>query len=94
MSPSTTQNSKYLGVWLTPSLNWKNQMQALVEAVTEKGNALLYFRASPLQCMQIIDRCIKPCITYSFPTGAYTMCDIARLDSLINKINKYIRQAM
>ena len=31
---------KYLGVSLTPSLNWKHQMKALVEEVTEKGNAL------------------------------------------------------
>ena len=61
---------KYLGVLLTPSLNWKHQIQALVEEVTERGNALLHSMASPLQRLQVLEHCIKPYIAYSFPTGA------------------------
>ena len=36
----------------------------------------------------LIETCIKPYITYSFATGAYTKNDIARLDSLVTQIAK------
>lgn len=77
-----------MGVWLTPTLKWSFQMSELVQSIVDKGNALLSSMASPSQCLQVLETCIRPYITYSFATGAYTKNDILRLDSLLTQIAK------
>ncbi|GAB4813564.1 hypothetical protein N2152v2_000610 [Parachlorella kessleri] len=74
---------KYLGVWLTPTLNWRRQMAELVATVKTKCNALLASMASPKLRLRVLQSCIQTLIAYSLPTGAYTSQDIARLDSLV-----------
>ena len=80
---------KYLGVWLTPSLNWQHQMTNMVETVVDKTEAILRCPASPKQKLQLIHTLLKPYIRYSLSTGAYTASDIARLDSLLAQAARF-----
>lgn len=83
-----TEPYKYLGVWLTPSLNWRHQMSELTVSVIEKAEGILRSMASCKQKLRLIDSLLKPYIGYSFCTGAYTTRDIARLDSLVAQVAK------
>ena len=83
------QPYRYLGVLLTPSLNWTHQMQALAEAIIDKADGILRSMASSAQKLRMIDTLLKPYIRYSFCTGAYTAADIASIDSLVSRLAKY-----
>ena len=79
---------KYLGVWINPSMNWSHHMKALASSVVEKGENLLQSGAYGTNRLLFIENCLKPHIKYSFVTGAFTLNDIARLDSLVARIAK------
>ena len=78
----------YLGVMLTPSLNWKHRVMALGEAVIEKADGILRSMASDRQKLRLIDTLLKPYIRYSLSTGAYKASDISSLDSLVARAAK------
>ncbi len=80
---------KYLGVWVTPSLNWQHQRAALAEAAVEKADSILRCPASAAQKQRLLETLLRPHIRYSFSTGAYTAADIARLDSIMSCAAKF-----
>jgi hypothetical protein len=80
---------KYLGVLLTPSLNWTHQMSELTVASIERADGILRSMASCKQKLRLVDTLLKPFMEYSFSTGAYTINDIARLDSLVAQVAKH-----
>ena len=80
---------KYLGVWLTPTLNWRHQHKALKESAIETADAILRSPASAAQRLRLIETLLRPRIRYSFATGAYTAADIAQLDGLLACTAKY-----
>jgi ribonuclease HI len=79
---------RYLGVLVTPSLNWRHQIEALGEAVIEKADGILRSMASSTQKLRLIETLLRPYIRYSLSTGAYTSADIAHLDSLLVRAAK------
>ena len=80
---------RYLGVLLTPSLNWSHQRAALVDTVIEKADGILRSMASDEQKLRLIDTLLRPHIRYSLCTGAYNSADIACLDGLLTRLAKY-----
>eukprot|EP00887_Chlorella_sp_A99_P004114 scaffold23.g4114.t1 len=59
LHPHTT-SYRYLGVWLTPSLNWQHQIRELGNALIEKVGGILRSMASPHQKLRLIDMLLKP----------------------------------
>ena len=80
---SPTEPYKYLGVYVTMTLNWSAQMANVCKAIKEKGESLQGSLASPDQCIRIIQTCIQTVVAYSFPTMAYTPNDIRLMDAMI-----------
>ena len=80
---------KYLGVWLTPSINWRHQQAALTEAAIDKADSILRSPASASQKLRLLETLLRPFIRYSFSTGAYTAADITRLDSIMSCAAKF-----
>ena len=80
---------RYLGVLLTPTLNWQHQRVALLESVIEKADGILRSPASDAQKLRMIDTLLRPHIRYSLCTGAYTSQDIACLDSMLARVAKF-----
>jgi len=81
-----TDPYKYLGVHVTLTLNWSAQMTHVCKAVRDKGDLLQGSLASSDQCIRIIQNCIQPIVSYSFPTMAYTPNDIRLLDAMIARV--------
>ena len=73
-----------LGVWVTPTLNWRHRQRKLVEVARERSEAILESSASPKQKLIMIQTSLKPYITYSFPLGIQSHEDIKELDSIIS----------
>ena len=80
---SPTEPYKYLGVYVTMTLNWSAQMAHTCKTIKEKGESLQGSLASPDQCIRIIQTCIHAVAAYSFPTMAYTPNDIRLMDAMI-----------
>lgn len=74
---------KYLGVWITLTLDWSHQLKATMEAIRSKGAAISSSMASYRQRLHMIKTCIKPGITYCFSLAPYTDKQITKLDNLI-----------
>lgn len=79
---------KVLGVWVTPTLNWKHQQRGLMETARERSEAILESNASPKQKLAMIQASLKPYITYSLPLGIQSNQDIAELDGVISRTAK------
>ena len=77
-----------LGVWVTPTLNWRHQRRKLVETARERSEAILESSASPKQKSIMIQTSLKPYITYSFPLGIQSHEDLKELDSIIFRTAK------
>ena len=82
------QPYRYLGVMLTLTLNWSDQVRTLLTNVEQKGARLSSSLCSPSQKLRYIQSSIRPYITYSFPLGIYSLQDIKRLDSKLIKFAK------
>ena len=54
---------KVLGVWVTPTLNWRHQQRKLVEAARGRSEAILESSASPKQKLVMIQISLKSYIT-------------------------------
>ena len=79
---------KVLGVWITPTLNWKMQQRKLVDAAKDKSTATVECDASPKQKLAMIRTCLKAYITYTFPLGIQSRDDIADLDGIVARTAK------
>ena len=82
------QPYKYLGIQITLTLNWKHQIASVRKLITTKGTRLVHSFASPLQRIKVLQRCIIPAVTYSFPLAPYSRHDIEQFDSCITSIAK------
>ena len=78
----------YLGVELTPTLNWSYQLDKVRKKALEKGYNVLQSFTTPAQTLQYVQSCIRPYLTYSFPITMHTPNDIAKLDSVLTRIAK------
>jgi ribonuclease HI len=83
-----TDAYKYLGVWVTLTLNWGRQVVEAIEAAKTRGEAVSTSLASPKQRLQVIKSCIRSALAYPLPVALYTTEDIKRLDSCICGIVK------
>ena len=79
---------KYLGVWVSPSMDFSGQLENTIQAVTNRGRQLQASMASPRQCLLTIRQCIKPMVTYAFGIVPYTMQEIGRLDRTLAGITR------
>ena len=74
---------KYLGVWLTLTLNWKYQLNKTLKDIKTKGEAILASMASTKQKLRMINQVIRPGITYDLPLAFYNPQDISKMDNKI-----------
>ena len=79
---------KYLGIYLTLTLDWKHQYKAMLAAVKEKCRAMSN-RCLPAGVqMKVIRTVIKPMITYSFGVAPYTPAQLKVLDAQLARTAK------
>jgi len=79
---------RYLGVWLTMTLDFKHQLAASLKVAKDRGDALVASMASQRQCLHVINTCIKPALAYCFGLAPYTAADINSIDAVISRIAK------
>ena len=84
-----TQPYKYLGVLITPTLNFKFHFLALSKMLLDKGHQLLVAGVRPLQALQIIRHVLRPRITYCFPIAPFSKSEIYALDKILVNITKH-----
>ena len=77
-----------LGVWVTPTLNWRHQQRRSMETARERSQAILESNASSKQKLAMIQTSLKPYITYSSPLGIQSNQYIAELDGVISRTAK------
>ena len=77
---------KYLGVYITLTLDFKHQLRYLMDATLDKGKQLLAANTPPRQALHIINHVLKPKITYCFPLAPFSKTDIKELDTLLARI--------
>ena len=82
------QPYKYLGVWLSMTLNFSFHFTSLVKDILEKGRQLVESRVSARQSLHIINRVLKPKIAYCFPIAPFSETDIEYLDGILVKVAK------
>eukprot|EP00775_Hariotina_reticulata_P004031 gene4031-biopygen5750 len=79
---------RHLGLLLTMDLNYKHQLNAMLDKVRSQVNHLKMSYASPKQKMRVISTCVRPAITYAMTVAPYTLQEIRLLDSLLAKATK------
>ena len=79
---------KYLGVWMTMTLNFSFHFASLAQDILAKGRQLVEARVSAKQSLHIINRVLKPKIAYCFPIAPFSETDIEHLDGLLVKVAK------
>ena len=79
---------KYLGVWITMTLNFSFHFTSLAQDILAKGRQLVEARVSAKQSLHIINRVLKPKIAYCFPIAPFSDTDIEHLDGLLIKVTK------
>ena len=84
-----TEHFAYLGVLFTATLNWNPQTKEILRKLRQKLANLKRSKATPAQIAHIINTCIKPFITYSFPVVPYTDNDIHAMDKLLTAAIKF-----
>ena len=72
---------RLLGVSITPSLNWKPQVDRILEEARLRARNITEPDASPQQKLAWIQTCLKPYLTYSFPLTYLNKQDIYSLDA-------------
>ena len=79
---------RYLGAWLTMTLDWKHQHAALTSKAKQKMERLMMSHATPRQVLHIIKTSVRPAITNTLGITPCTKTDIHILDSIINAAAK------
>ena len=85
---SPSDPSKYLGVMVTPTLDWKPQYQYILQKVKDKGQRLRHSTIPVGMKMKILQTVVKPMITYSFSVMPYTPAQIKTLDAQLASVVK------
>ena len=83
-----TEPYTYLGVELTPTMNWSFQLDKMLAKVTERGELLKDSMISARQKLNFIKTSIVPAATYAFPVTYLSHTDIDKLDKLYARICK------
>jgi ribonuclease HI len=78
----------YLGVPLTPTLNYRWYFERTIDKLREKTNQLGRSFASGPQRLRTLQQCLIPGVAYAFPIMPLGMQEITRLDSVISKLAK------
>ena len=79
---------KILGVLVTPTLDWKPQIDRLLEEAKIRAGKIVESDATPRQKLTWIQTCLKPYLTYSFPLTYLAKQDIYRLDAVLAQAAK------
>ena len=78
----------YLGVDMTPTLNWSFQLKKTIDNVQERGLRMASCMLSYRQKLHFVKTVILPAATYAFPLAYLTPADLAKLDRLYSRICK------
>ena len=78
----------YLGVDITPTLNWSYQLRKTIATVKDRGLRMAGCMLSYRQKLHFVKTVIVPAATYAFPLAYLTPADLAKLDSLYSRICK------
>ena len=82
------QAQRVLGVLITPTLNWKPQIQQLLAEAKAKASNISESYASSRQQLAWIQTCLKPFLTYSFPLTYMQRTCIMHLDAVFAQVAK------
>ena len=77
-----TQPYTYLGVEMTPTMNWSYQLEKMLKEVESRGDKLRDSMLSYRQSVHFIRTVIVPAATYAFPLAYLTPPDIGKLDRI------------
>jgi ribonuclease HI len=83
-----TGSYKYLGVHITPTLDWGDQVAYARAEIRRRGRKIAESLASPDQKLNMVRTLLQPFVAYSLSVMAYTPQDIAGLDALIAGVAK------
>ena len=87
-----TEPCMYLGIKICPTLDWKPQVQHMMNKIHTRGEHILTRArpagATPQQCLRLIKTCLIPQITYTMAVTPYMPADIGRMDTAIGAIIK------
>ena len=78
----------YLGVDMTPTLNWSFQLKRTIDSVKERGLRMASCMLTYRQKLHFVRTVILPAATYAFPLAYLTPADLAKLDRLYSRICK------
>jgi hypothetical protein len=78
----------YLGIQLIPQLKWKTQQAITMDKLIKQTQLLINSPATLKQKLKMVDKVIKPGITYSFYAIPYSMPNITKLDKKIIGLQK------
>ncbi len=79
---------KYLGIFLTLTLNWGHQYRASLNLLVEQAAKLQSSFATPAQKLQVFRSKIIAALRYVFSTSAFSPMDIKRLDAAMTRFAK------
>ncbi len=85
-----TEPYRYLGVDITPTLNWAPHVDRVLKEAKRKGDRLVMSPLSIKQKAQALDTVIGSCMSYSMPLGLMTLSDISKCDAIKLNICKRI----
>jgi ribonuclease HI len=78
---------KYLGWHLTLDCNWRHQLAATKEAVTQAGKQLAASMARPRQATEVLRSKIRAVVRYSFSLAPFTVAEVTEhLDGAIARV--------
>lgn len=81
---------KYLGVLITPTLNWSYNLNTIREEMKFRAEKTVNCLLARHQKVQVQETNIKPYVSYSFPLGTLTEADLGQLDAMYARICKTI----
>ena len=81
---------KYLGVLITPTLNWSYNLNTIREGMRFRAEKTVSCLLACHQKVQVSETNIKPYVSYSFPLGTLTEADLGQLDAMYARICKTI----
>ena len=83
-----TEPYTYLGVDITPTMNWAFQVDKVMGEMKEIGHKLDECMLSRTQKLYFIKTVIATKAAYTFPLGYLCPVDLAKLDSIYSRICK------
>ena len=81
---------KYLGVLITPTMNWAHHVQSVMKEAQAQAELLSSSLLTSRQKMKIQVAKIEAYVTYSFPLGLLTEADMAKFDGMNSRLCKKV----